>query len=106
MPRGDRTGPQGMGPMTGKGAGFCAGYTNPGVAFGFGRRFGRGVGRGWRNRFSVAGRPGWDDYGPAAYAAPVVSSEQEADMLKTQAQGLQAALQRIDDRLSELEKKE
>ncbi|MGI6207796.1 MAG: DUF5320 domain-containing protein, partial [Anaerolineae bacterium] len=32
MPRGDRTGPQGMGPMTGRGAGYCAGYGVPGYA--------------------------------------------------------------------------
>ena len=30
MPRGDRTGPAGMGPMTGRGAGYCAGYPMPG----------------------------------------------------------------------------
>ena len=30
MPGGDRTGPAGMGPMTGRGAGFCAGYPMPG----------------------------------------------------------------------------
>ena len=106
MPRGDRTGPQGMGPMTGRGAGFCAGYSNPGVVSGYGRRFGRGGGWGWRNRFSAAGGPGWGAYGPAVYAAPVVSSDQEVDMLKMQAQDLQVTLQRINERLNELEKKE
>jgi len=30
MPRGDGTGPMGLGPMTGRGAGFCAGYPVPG----------------------------------------------------------------------------
>ena len=30
MPRGDRTGPAGFGPMTGRAAGFCAGYPLPG----------------------------------------------------------------------------
>jgi len=30
MPRGDRTGPAGMGPMTGRAAGYCAGYNVPG----------------------------------------------------------------------------
>jgi hypothetical protein len=30
MPRGDGTGPLGMGPMTGRAAGFCAGYAAPG----------------------------------------------------------------------------
>jgi len=30
MPRGDGTGPAGMGPMTGRAAGYCAGYGVPG----------------------------------------------------------------------------
>ena len=30
MPRGNRTGPAGMGPMTGRVAGYCAGYPVPG----------------------------------------------------------------------------
>jgi len=30
MPFGDRTGPAGLGPMTGRAAGFCAGYPVPG----------------------------------------------------------------------------
>lgn len=30
MPRGDGTGPMGMGAMTGRGAGFCAGFKMPG----------------------------------------------------------------------------
>jgi len=32
MPFGDGTGPMGMGPMTGRAAGYCAGYPTPGVA--------------------------------------------------------------------------
>jgi hypothetical protein len=38
MPRGNGTGPMGMGPMTGRKAGFCAGYSMPGYqnAAGFG----------------------------------------------------------------------
>ncbi|MCD6153487.1 MAG: DUF5320 domain-containing protein [Syntrophobacterales bacterium] len=32
MPWGDRTGPMGYGPMTGRGAGYCAGYQMPGFA--------------------------------------------------------------------------
>ena len=61
MPGGNGTGPMGMGPMTGRGAGYCAGYGMPGFANaprgwgygmdygwgrGFGRVFGRGVGPG------------------------------------------------------------
>jgi len=32
MPRGDGTGPTGMGPRTGRGLGPCAGYTMPGFS--------------------------------------------------------------------------
>ncbi|MDI6805154.1 MAG: DUF5320 domain-containing protein [Candidatus Bathyarchaeia archaeon] len=57
MPWGDRTGPWGLGPMTGRAAGYCAGYPVPGYmnpmpgfgwGFGFGRGWGRGFGRGFR----------------------------------------------------------
>jgi len=57
MPAGDRTGPMGMGPMTGRAAGYCAGYSvpgylntvggrGPGLGFGHGYGRGRGMGRG------------------------------------------------------------
>lgn len=39
MPFGDGTGPQGMGAMTGRGAGYCTGVRQPGF---FSRLFGRG----------------------------------------------------------------
>ncbi|MFQ6108294.1 MAG: DUF5320 domain-containing protein [Candidatus Aminicenantales bacterium] len=59
MPAGDRTGPWGLGPMTGRSMGYCSGYPfpgfmnpGPGLGFGrgfwFGRGFGFGRGRGWR----------------------------------------------------------
>ena len=38
MPRGDRTGPAGMGPMTGRAAGYCAGYSTPGYMNPYGGR--------------------------------------------------------------------
>jgi hypothetical protein len=65
MPRGDRTGPWGAGPMTGRGAGYCASYSVPGYANpvgGYGRGWGRGRGRGF-------GR-GWGR-GRMVYSAPV-----------------------------------
>ena len=58
MPRGDKTGPNGAGPMTGKAAGYGAGYSVPGYANpirgygrGLGRGWGRGFGRGWSRGF-------------------------------------------------------
>jgi hypothetical protein len=51
MPRGDITGPAGVGPMTGRGMGVCAENNAPGYTMG-GGGFGRamGMGRGFRNR--------------------------------------------------------
>ena len=72
MPRGDGTGPAGLGPMTGRAAGYCAGYPVPGymnpipgggfwgaARGGFGRGAGRGGGRGRRNWYYATGLPGW-----------------------------------------------
>ena len=113
MPGGDGTGPMGMGPMTGRGAGYCAGYPNPGYmnsipGRGWGRGFGRGWGRdrGWGRGF---GR-GWAvypyEYGnpyAAAPYAPEVTPQQEADMLKKEANAMQDEINFINQRISELE---
>lgn len=63
MPWGDGTGPLGLGPMTGRGAGYCAGFPVPGFMNpwprGFGLGFGRGRGRGFRFWARFTGLPGW-----------------------------------------------
>ena len=66
MPGGDGTGPGGLGPMTGRAAGYCAGYPVPGFMNPVGGRgfggMGRGAwggGRGRRNWFYATGMPGW-----------------------------------------------
>ena len=46
MPRGDRTGPNGAGPRTGRGLGYCNGYQSAGFNHGFGAGYGNGPGRG------------------------------------------------------------
>jgi hypothetical protein len=123
MPRGDRTGPMGMGPMTGRAAGYCAGYPVPGfmnltAGRGFGGR-GRGRGRGRRNRFYATGLFGWQraawgwpgfgpgwGYGPpsaAPVAPPDLSREEELDLLKRQAEGFANTLDEIKKRIAELE---
>lgn len=51
MPGGDGTGPQGMGPLTGRGTGFCNESDKPvykSYISGGGMGFGRGSGRGLR----------------------------------------------------------
>ncbi len=114
MPRRDGTGPEGMGPMTGRAVGSCAGYTVPG--FGFGRS---GGGRGHRNMFYATGQTGWQraNYGyPTAgsygkgmpnygvpYSAPAAQTkEQELNMLKDQAQYLKDTLEETNKRITEL----
>jgi hypothetical protein len=109
MPRGDGTGPMGMGPTTGRAAGFCAGYNMPGYANpvpGRGFRCGGG-GRGWRHWYYATGLPGWAraGYYPVwgAPPAPAPGPEQETSLLRAQAENLKAALENIEKRLQELE---
>ena len=109
MPAGDRTGPQGLGPMTGRGAGFCVGFAAPGYAHsgrggGFGRGFGRGGGFGFRNRFFRGFGAGWAQPAPG-YDAQPMSSEQEVSMLKGQAEALKASMDQIQQRIEALENK-
>ena len=120
MPRGDRTGPRGFGPMTGRGAGFCAGYTMPGymnpvVGRGFGGRGFGGGGRGWRNQFYATGLPGWAragmgvpawGAGPYPYTAPpppAMPAGAEVEALKAQAGYLEQTLEALRQRIQTLE---
>ena len=104
MPRGDRTGPWGAGPMTGRAAGYCAGYSvpgfmNPTVGYGrgWGRGRGRGFGRGWGRGFGrggyvypppAVGQPAY----PQAYppVAQPQSPEQEISALENYQKNLEA----------------
>jgi hypothetical protein len=117
MPRGDRTGAMGFGPMTGRGAGYCGGagvpgFMNPSGHPGLGRQDG---GRGWRHRFHATGLPGWARAGmgvqawgaaPYPYAAPIsaaMPTETEVDALKAQAGYLEQTLQALRQRIQKLE---
>lgn len=113
MPGGDRTGHRGFGPMTGRGAGYCAGYPVPGYAnpipgrgwFGYGRGFGRG--RGWRHWHYPVGMPGGAGPGftPWIYpAVPELTNTDEMAMLKNQAEFLKTQLDDIQNQISKLEK--
>ena len=114
MPGGDGTGPAGAGPMTGRAAGFCAGYPVPGYmnpvggrgygGWGRGRGFGRG--RGWAR--AGYGYPAWGgavnpNIPYPEQFAPTVTSEQELTDLKQQAEYFQNALGEINKRIEELE---
>ncbi|NLE75953.1 MAG: DUF5320 domain-containing protein [Chloroflexi bacterium] len=91
--------------MTGRGAGFCAGYAAPGYANPMGPRMGLGLGRarGWRHQFYATDQPGWMRYGAAPAWGPTPMAQDEADMLKQQADLLKQQLDAISKRLEELE---
>ena len=95
MPRGDRTGPLGAGPMTGRAAGLCAGNVAPGHA-----NFGGGRGRGMGGGFGRGQSRGWA--GPAT-SAP--TAEQELAVLRQQAQQLRADMESVQGRIQTLEAK-
>ncbi len=114
MPFGDRTGPLGAGPMTGRGAGYCTGngvpgYMNPvgrGFGRGFGGGFGRGFfgrGRGYRHMYYLTGVPGWARYG---YTPPVANQMDEKKFLENEAKALEEELKLVKERLNKLEKGE
>ncbi len=121
MPRGDGTGPAGLGPMTGRGAGFCAGYAVPGYAYpvggrgygmGWGRGRGMGLGRGFGRGFGW-GRtgyvvPAWagvtDPYPANASFGPTLTAAQELEGLKQQAEFLHNSLSQVSERIEQLEK--
>lgn len=88
MPAEDRTGPQGMGPMTGRGAGSCAvGQINTNRG-GFGRGRGQGGGRGFGYR--------------AATSTPLTREEQ-IEALKAQAAGLELQFKVLTEQIGKLE---
>jgi len=109
MPGGDRTGPMGMGPMTGRGAGFCGGAGAPGFvghvcgAF-LGQGRGRG-GRGRRNMFRATGLPGWMRAGGSGVAPPAQVSPLavEKQYLQDQVETLQSQLDAVKKRLDEFQ---
>ena len=119
MPWGDRTGPDRMGPRTGRGLGFCAGFSSPGYTKGPG--MGRGLGRGF-DRGRGGGRglgrffgrvpffgpdpyyPPGDFYGEPYPRAPFTGPTKEEEMshLKKIAEGLEKELVAIKERLEKL----
>jgi len=114
MPYGDRTGPAGMGPMTGRGMAYCAGHPHPGGAHPGSGYWGRGFGgRGWRYCYHATGLPGWmrGGWGASSPCAPPFpdagwSKGQEVEMLKAQAEEMRNELKEIEKRISELESTE
>ncbi len=121
MPRFDGTGPMGAGPMTGGRRGFCnpaqAGYGSSyagglefgrgfGRGLGFRRGFGPGFGRGWgygRGFGWRAFHPAWGEGYPSAYGPYTTNPQDEAGMLKNEAEYMKQELDAINKRIEELE---
>jgi len=98
MPRGDGTGNRGLGPMTGRGLGSCAGYPHPGyMAGGFGNRMhlGRGFGRGFNRGF------GYGFGYPAAYG---YAETEQTEVLVRRADELEQEVKRLREIIAEQQK--
>jgi len=111
MPGFNGTGPQGMGPRTGGGRGFCTPGTannNTGTTRGIGRGgapWGGGRGRSWgggqnRGMYGNAGNnaytaPPYGEYDPN----PAQNTQQEIDFLKNQAGAIEQELAQINKKI-------
>ncbi len=112
MPFGDRTGPRGLGPRTGRGLGYCSGYSYPGymnpLGYGWGRGFGRGWGRGFGRGFGRGWGRGWgySPYFPSYdpyYSPDFLTPKEEKEMLNEDLEVLRKEMKAIEERLKELE---
>ena len=120
MPSGDRTGPRGLGSMTGRGLGYCAGYDSPGYTkgpgmglgrgWGGGRGLGYGRGRGWGYRVPIYA-PVYTPY-PSGIIPKITPEnqltmlKQEKEYLESEMNGIKSAMDDISKKIEELEKKE
>jgi len=111
MPGGDRTGPLGRGPITGRGLGYCSGTNRPGYAIPprYGRGFGRGRGRGYGRGFWGRGRGFWgSDYYDPYYSTsdiesyPQRSKEEEKSYLKNLISQLEDEMKMVKEKLQNL----
>ena len=95
MPRGDKTGPNGRGSMTGRGMGYCAGFQTPGFInqeFGRGRGCGRGFGL---RRFGVA----------PVYDKPIeLTKKEKLKILEADKKDIETELKEIEKEIVELKK--
>ena len=114
MPGGDKRGPRGQGPMTGRGAGYCAGFDEPGfmsgdasrgAGYGWGRGFGGrgrgrgglGFGQGWGWGFHRGQRPAVDVPYVAPSAGDRYTMGEEMALLREQLKTLEDRIAKIKD---------
>jgi hypothetical protein len=90
MPQGDRTGPRGQGPMTGRGLGYCASSNVSGfMNSGFGRGF--GIRRGFRAGFIPMNQ----------FQPTVITEKEEKEYLEKELEVLKEEITSIQKRLNE-----
>jgi hypothetical protein len=106
MPKGDRTGPNANGPMTGRRLGFCTGNDRPGFEMmpgGFARSHGRGYGRAYGRGYGLGREMGYrygQEYG--RYPDEVVPEVSQETLLENEARILKEQLASVEKQLSEL----
>ena len=105
MPGGNKTGPHGEGPMTGRRLGFCAGNDLPGFdnipgnfGYGHGRRFGRRYG--WGGQMGYGFR-----HGLGHFTDETVHNVSKETLLENETRILKEQLASVENQLSELKKK-
>ena len=114
MPGGNGTGPAGMGSISGRGLGFCAGNSQPGYAAGTGTGFnrsgrgfgaGRGCGRGWgfRNFFGGSGFGSGNISGFFNGIRAELTPDKEREILSNRKAMLNTQIENLNRRITELE---
>jgi hypothetical protein len=104
MPRGDRTGPFGEGPLTGRRMGYCSGNENPGF-FNQGANWRRGPGRGFRGGagygrgfgLGFGQQSGGNSYDMSPGVSDKTVIENEIRILRDQLSSLEDQLSKIKD---------
>ena len=98
MPRGDRTGPFGEGPLTGRRMGYCAEYDHPGYI-----NWGQGYGRGFRGGFGYGRGSGFGfRHGYGNYTPGSIANVSEKTMIENEIKILKDQLSALEERLSKI----
>ena len=107
MPRGNRTGPWGLGSRTGRGLGYCSGFSTPGYSKGPGMGWRRGWARGRGGGFSPY--PYYSSEAVTPYPIAPVGSwptapdpKEESKYLEQTLDGLKKEIELVEKRLEEL----
>ena len=100
MPRGDRTGPSGEGPTTGRGMGYCTSNEHPGYMNSFSNR-GGGYGRRFRNGPGYGRGAGFGfRQGSGNYYHEGVQDVSEKTLIENEIRILKDQLSALEERLS------